>query len=273
MALRVLTALVGTPILLAAIWWGAPWLTLLVALAGVLAVREFYRLHKAGSSPLPVGLGALWVLAFAMAGQAASGPSDFLLWSLGILAGGGFAAVLWFIAVYREKHLLPGLAYLLAGPVYVGFLLAHALALREVDAGSNLGRDWLYFALLVTFATDTGAFFVGRSLGRHLLAPAVSPGKTWEGAIGGLILAVMAALALGQVLELGAASWQRAVAGATVGLVAQAGDLLESKLKRLSQVKDAGSIIPGHGGILDRMDSLLLSIPTVYYLLNLVFMP
>lgn len=166
-----------------------------------------------------------------------------------------------------------GLAYLLAGPVYVGFLLAHALALTGMDGGTNLGRSWLLFALLVTFATDTGAFFVGRSVGRHPLAPGTSPHKTWEGAIGGFAVAMVAALALGRVLELGLGSWQQAVMGATVGVTAQAGDLVESRLKRISQVKDAGSIIPGHGGILDRLDSLLLSVPTVYYLLSLVFIP
>jgi phosphatidate cytidylyltransferase len=270
---RVLTALVGIPILLAAIWWGAPWLTLLVALAGVLAVGEFYRLHRHGSGSLPVVLGALWVLAFALVGQTASGLEEFLTWSLGVLWIGAFIAVLWLIAAYREGDLLRGLAYLLAGPVYVGFLLAHALALRESDPGGNLGRDWLFFALLVTFATDTGAFFVGRSLGTRPLAPGISPHKTWEGAFGGFVLAVVVALALGRLLDLGGAGWQHAAAGATVGIVAQAGDLLESKLKRISEVKDAGSIIPGHGGMLDRMDSLLLSIPAVYYLLNLVFKP
>jgi phosphatidate cytidylyltransferase len=161
----------------------------------------------------------------------------------------------------------------MGGPVYVGFLLAHALLLRESGGASDLGRNWLLFALLVTFATDTGAFFVGRSMGRHRMLPGISPNKTWEGALGGFILAVIAALALGSLLDLGLERWQHAAIGATVGVVSQVGDLFESKLKRISQVKDAGSIIPGHGGILDRLDSLLVSIPTVYYLVILVFEP
>ncbi|HLF05275.1 MAG TPA: phosphatidate cytidylyltransferase, partial [Dehalococcoidia bacterium] len=152
-----------------------------------------------------------------------------------------------------------------------GFPLAHALALRQLGDGDALGRSWLLFALLVTFATDTGAFFVGRAVGRHRMAPGISPGKTWEGAAGGFLLAVLAALALAQFLELGLAFWQTGVIGAAVGVVAQGGDLLESKLKRLSQVKDSGSIIPGHGGILDRLDSLVAAVPTVYYLVVAVF--
>ena len=153
------------------------------------------------------------------------------------------------------------------------FLLSHALVLREMGESVNLGRDWLLFALLVTFATDTGAFLTGRAIGRYKMAPAISPNKTWEGAIGGFILAVLASLALGQLLNLELAHWQQGLIGATVGVVSQLGDLSESTLKRVSQVKDAGSIIPGHGGILDRVDSLVLSIPAVYYLLNLVFKP
>ena len=149
----------------------------------------------------------------------------------------------------------------------MGFLLAHALTLHELGNGAELGRDWLLFALLVTFSTDSGAFFVGRALGRHQMAPNVSPSKTWEGAAGGLVLALVVALALGIGLDLSLPRWQLATIGATVGVVSQLGDLVESKLKRLSNVRDAGSLIPGHGGILDRLDSILFSIPTVYYLL------
>jgi phosphatidate cytidylyltransferase len=266
----VLTALVGIPILLAAIWWGTPWLTLLVALAAVLGIREIYRLHHSESCPLPIALGALWVIAFILGGQAASDLNAFLIISFGIFVGGAFAVILWFIAAYQGRDIFPTLAYLVAGPVYVGFLLAHALLLRGAGGDSELGRSWLLFALLVTFATDTGSFFVGRSLGRRQMAPGISPNKTWEGAIGGFGLAIIAALVLGPLLDLGLVRWQHAAIGATVGVVSQLGDLLESKLKRISQVKDTGSIIPGHGGILDRLDSLLLSIPAVYYLYYLV---
>jgi phosphatidate cytidylyltransferase len=269
----VLTALVGIPILLGAIWWASPWLTLLVLLLAALGIRELYRLHNSNASPLPVFLGILWVSAFVLGGQAAGGLINFLTISLGIFIGGAFIAVLWLIAAYQGADLFRSLLYLVGGPVYVGFLLSHALVLREIGEGSDLGRNWLIFALLVTFATDTGAFFVGRSVGRHQFAPDISPNKTWEGAIGGLIFALLAALALGQLLELDLPRWQPAAIGATVGLVSQLGDLFESKLKRISNVKDAGSIIPGHGGVLDRLDSVLLSIPAVYYLLSLVFKP
>ena len=126
---------------------------------------------------------------------------------------------------------------------------------------------------MVTFATDTGSYGVGRIIGRTPLAPSVSPNKTWEGSIGGFGASVVAALLVGLVLDLEITRWQQAFIGATVGTVSQFGDLFESKLKRLANAKDASSIIPGHGGVLDRLDSLLFALPAVYYLLGTVFEP
>ncbi len=246
---------------------------------------------------LPFLLGAVWVAAFVVGGTAAAGTLRFWTVSAGITAVGAVAALLWLVAFYRERSSWPVAAvYLTGGPVYVGFLLAHVLLLAQVgeaffkmnplafaDASNaaiyEVGRNWLLFALLTTFATDTGAYLVGRAIGRHPMAPSISPGKTWEGAVGGFTGAVIAALLLERLLNLGlgaatglgdscaAWNWQPLAIGATVGLTGQVGDLLESKIKRLSQVKDAGALIPGHGGMLDRLDSLLITIPTVYYLL------
>jgi phosphatidate cytidylyltransferase len=264
---------VGIPVLVGAVWWGAPWLTLLVLLVGVLGIRELYRLVPPETGQLPGSLGALWVISLLLGAQAGSGLGDFLIISFGILAAGAFLALLWLIAFYSGPRLLTAGVYLIGGPIYVGFLLAHTLALREVGHGADLGRNWLLFALLVTFATDTGAFLVGRCLGRHYMAPGISTKKTWEGSAGGFACAVVVALALGLVFDLAVPWWQQGIVGATVGVVAQWGDLIESKLKRISKVKDAGSIIPGHGGILDRLDSVLVSVPVVYYLLVMVFEP
>lgn len=288
---RSLTALAGIPVLLAAIWLGAPWLTALVIAAGLVAIWELYRMTPALVGPLPVLLGAAWVAAIISGAQAASGRDNFLVISGGVMAAGSFTALLWFIAFYRgdepdgqgddsagKKRFPIGLAYLVLGPVYIGFFLATALMLREitgseVEGSVDLGRSWLLFALLVTFAVDTGAYLVGRAVGSRPMAPNISPNKTWEGSAGGFVSAVAAALALGLVFDLGVPVWQQAVIGAVVGVVAQWGDLIESKLKRLADVKDAGSIIPGHGGLLDRLDSMLLSLPAVYFLVVTVFVP
>ena len=269
-----------------AIWLGAPWLTMLVVAAGLAAIWELYRMTPAGVGPLPIVLGAAWVLAMLSGAQAASGRDNFLIISGGVLAAGSFVALLWFIAFYRgddsvgNKNIPIGLGYLILGPIYVGFLLAHALMLREITGSGaeiegtpDFGRSWLLFALLVTFAVDTGAYLVGRSVGRRPMAPSISPNKTWEGSLGGFASAVAAALVLGLVFDLGVPAWQQAMIGGVVGVVGQWGDLIESKLKRIADLKDASSIIPGHGGLLDRLDSVLLTLPAVYYLIVTVFVP
>ncbi len=277
-----------------AIWLGAPWLTALVLAAGVAGIWELYRMTPARVGPLPVLLGVAWVVALLAGAQAASGRENFLIISGGVVAAGSFAALLWFIAFYRgggvsgDGSLPAGFCYLMGGPLYVGFFLAHALMLREItEAGvigfgpagleieraPDLGRSWLLFAILVVFAADTGAYLVGRAVGSRPMAPNISPNKTWEGSIGGFASAVAAALVLGLVFDLGIPAWQQAVIGGVVGVVAQWGDLMESKLKRIADVKDAGSIIPGHGGSLDRLDSMLFALPAVYYLLTTVFVP
>ena len=283
---RSLTALVGIPILVGAIWLGAPWLTVLVVAVGLATIWELYRMTPAGVGPLPIVLGAACVQAMLSGAQAASGRDNFLIISGGVLAAGSFVALLWFIAFYRgddsvgNKNIPIGLGYLILGPIYVGFLLAHALMLREItgsgaeiEGTSDFGRSWLLFALLVTFAVDTGAYLVGRSVGRRPMAPNISPNKTWEGSLGGFASAVAAALVLGLVFDLGVPAWQQAMIGGVVGVVGQWGDLIESKLKRIADLKDASSIIPGHGGLLDRLDSVLLTLPAVYYLIVTVFVP
>ena len=270
---RAITGLVGITILVSAIWWIGPWLSALVALVAVLGIRELFRLLPPGTGPLPVALGALWCVALVLGGQASTGLSSFLRISAGIWLAGAVVALLWLIALHPgRRHVVAGI-YLLGGPLYIGFLLAHSLALREAGATEALGRNWLLLALAVAFATDTGALFIGRSLGVHSLAPGISPNKTWEGSVGGLAFAIAASLVLGQILELGIPRWQQGIIGAAVGVLGQCGDLAESKLKRIANAKDAGSIIPGHGGVLDRLDSVVVSIPTVYYLVAVVFEP
>ena len=282
---RSLTGLIGIPVLVGAIFLGAPWLTALVLVAGVAAIWEFYRMTPGSVGQLPFVLGAAWVLALLLGAQSASGRDNFLIISAGIIASGFLVLLLWFIAFYRREDspevesFSIGFAYLILGPIYIGYLLSHALMLREIAAPgisgavTDIGIDWLLFALLATFAVDTGAYLVGRAIGRHPMAPSISPNKTWEGSLGGFVSAVVAAGALGLVLDLEIEVWQQLVIGAVVGVVAQWGDLLESKLKRIADVKDAGSIIPGHGGLLDRLDSLLFTLPAVYYLIVTVFVP
>lgn len=152
--------------------------------------------------------------------------------------------------------------------LYLPFLLGHLVWLRLLPQG----EWWLLWLLLVIFAGDTGAFYTGRTLGKHKFAPKVSPGKTWEGTLGGLLACLAAGLVLGGKFLPQVAWNQLLLLSLLLGVIGVLGDLFESMLKRLAQVKDASGLLPGHGGILDRLDSLVFAGPVVLYF-RLLFYP
>ena len=151
--------------------------------------------------------------------------------------------------------------------MYVGFLGSHLILLR--DAAN--GEDWVLLALLATFATDTSAYFVGRLIGRTKIAPSISPGKTLEGALAGFAAGLATVLILNWALDAGAGLEIIPLAFLLPAL-AQLGDLAESLIKRGAGVKDASHAIPGHGGFLDRLDSVLFTAPLVYYYLTWIIL-
>ena len=170
-----------------------------------------------------------------------------------------------------SKQTLVNASTTLLGALYIGWLGSHVCALRELPWSLNVPyAEGMSFALLPFFLAwtcDTTAYAVGRAWGRHRLAPGVSPGKSVEGAVGGL-LASVAAGAVARAWFAPYLSWGAALAlGALVGVFAQLGDLVESLLKRDAETKESSSLIPGHGGVLDRFDSLLFAAPLVYYFL------
>ena len=202
-------------------------------------------------------------MALVLAGALAVRPSDFGIAAAAIIIAGAIIGALWLIAAWRGRRLRLAIAWLLLPPAYIGGALAAAVALRGLG---EHGLWWLLLAILAVYATDTGAYAVGRLLGRHPMAPAISPGKNWEGAAGGLAAAVIAAILMGILMPLPLQVWQSAAIGVILGIVSPVGDLLESKAKRLAGVKDSGNLFPGHGGMLDRLDSLLPSLTIVYLL-------
>lgn len=253
---RTLSALGGIPVLFAIVWWGKPWLfTLLVAVIALLAATEFYRMAARSSRKPLVSFGLLWILLLILSPRSEDFPSISLLVTTAVVL-----PPIWL--VFRSpRSLISNWAWTLAAILYVGWMLSRMVALRDVADG----REWVIFALFATFAADTSAFFVGRAVGSHLLAPAISPGKTWEGAIAGLLGAVAASLLLASLLDLPLGWGQKAGLGCIIGVLALVGDLAESWLKRRGGVKDSGRLIPGHGGILDRVDSLVLTGAVMYY--------
>ena len=266
---RVITALWGIPLLIATIWFDRPlpWFTILVAIWGALAVFEFYRLVAAKTPPLTY-FGLIWTLLFIL-----SRDSDLLsalqphlnldLLTPLLLTSAVLLSLIWSLLRPQKETAFIGWAWTMAGILYLGWLLSHLVALRGLDDG----RNWVFFALLINSASDTAAFFIGRALGKRPLAPQISPGKTWEGTIGGILGAIIVSLffLLSTPLNLPLTWWQAVLLGLLVSIFGQLGDLVESLFKRNMGVKDSGRQIPGHGGFLDRVDSVVFAGVVVYY--------
>lgn len=179
------------------------------------------------------------------------------------LAFFSFFLVLSLTVVNCKKFAIPDAAYNLLGIFYIGIPFAHFIALRLFPG--SLGMKYFAVAMLGTWACDTVAYFGGTRWGRHKLCPSISPAKSVEGAVFGFFGCIAAALAAGHFMQI--SLMDRIMCGSLVGLSCQLGDLVESAFKRHMGVKDSGRFFPGHGGVLDRVDSLLFSVPAVYYYL------
>jgi phosphatidate cytidylyltransferase len=265
---RVITGAVGVPLVILAIWFGDPWFSFLIAAAAVVGTYEFYHMANFDRKDPLIYLGLLWSLALVLSPHYRN--PDVL--PIVITATMLISLICLLLRPSRERAFRDW-AWIMVGALYVGWMLSYWLNLRGLkvglEYGSEYGRNWVYLAMLTTFANDTGAFFIGRASGKHKLVPTISPSKTWEGAIGGLICAILAAIIIALLLNLISPFtfkyWQITLLGFLVSLFAQLGDLVESLLKRNTGVKESGNLLPGHGGILDRFDSLIFVGAMVYY--------
>jgi phosphatidate cytidylyltransferase len=255
---RVITSLCGLPLLIVAVWFDEPlpWFTIFVAIWGLLAVFEFYRLVAVSEVRSLTAFGLLWTLLFILSPHF---DYDFAVPLL--LTSAIVLSLVWLVLYPQKEGVFLGWVWAIAGIIYVGWLLSFLVALRL-----EAGRNWVFFALFTTFGSDTIAFFVGRALGRHRLAPSISPNKTWEGAIGGVFGAIIVSLlfTLPTPLKLPINYGQAVLLGLLVSVFGQFGDLVESLLKRNVGVKESGKMMPGHGGFLDRMDSVVFAGIVVY---------
>ncbi len=261
MASRIASAAIGLPLLVFAVIAGSPWLTVVVGAVTAVAAVEVGTMARRRRLGPPVPLSVGWSVAIVVGAHFLAGGTSFEKSVLPVIGGGALVSLVWLLAFNRSVNGLRDVAVLVGIVVFIGGLLSYGLLLRELDQG----RDWVLLALLVTFATDTGAFLVGRVVGKRPLAPSISPSKTLEGGLGGLLAAVGLSVALVYALDLEVAQWEALILGFMIGVVGQIGDLLVSRLKRWAEVKDSGWLIPGHGGVLDRMDSIVFNLVVVYY--------
>lgn len=228
--------------MLGAFFLGGGYFIVFVLLVSAAAAVEFRRIVFS-TTEIPR------VFVLVCTAVAVSGWSNDMGLFLATLLGG--ALVLLSVSLLNKS--VPSAVYALAGQMYIGGLFGALSLLRS----GHEGRAWSLFVLLVTWATDTGAYFGGLTFGKRKLAPAISPSKSWEGAVSGVVAAALVSLGLPGFLDV---PWPMALAtGTFLGILAEIGDLVESLLKRFGQVKDSGKAIPGHGGILDRFDSLLFA--------------
>jgi phosphatidate cytidylyltransferase len=269
---RILVGVVGVPVVFLLIWLGSWYLAIFVAGLSVLAAHEFYTLaQKKNLRPLsPVGLlfSACLPLAALLALKTGCSLWTFLPWPLALIV----AAALALRGESPVEGALGRVSVTVFGIFYSGGLFSLQLPLRHDPRFTDAqGWKWLFLAYLLTWAVDVGGYAAGSAFGRHKLCPKISPGKTVEGVAGGLVLALATAWLAGS-------SWMGLLSpgpalllGLLVAAVAPVGDLVESLFKRDSGVKDSSLLIPGHGGILDRFDSLLFTVPVTALFRYLLF--
>lgn len=277
--LRWLTAAIAMPIVLLFVWlggWAAFAATLLVVVLGTLELHAM--LLHAGYRPIiwvSFGLCVLFLISAMFPAQRLS------ILDIGL----GTFLPLSFAWMFFRRHKLEGAlvdwALTLAIAIYLGWPMSYFLLIRGYEIGIVRftgdhpgvflppGVWWLLVTLLGVWGFDASAFFAGRYFGRHKLAPTISPAKTWEGVLGGMVLSIIAGLVL-TVIPLGVPWYLAILLGFLIGVAGTMGDLAESLIKRQTHVKDSGQIMPGHGGMLDRVDSLLFAV-IVVYLFSLFF--
>ena len=259
---RWLTGIIAAPFLIYMIWWGPRWLFyLFLFVAAITALAEFYRMAP---SRLPrvvqwlsYFISLLLFLIFAIK-QVLLTPIIIGLWAIVPMT------------FYMLTHPIPDEQWIadmgraVLGPIYICLPLAMLILIDMIPEGNI----WILFLLIVIFTNDTGALYIGRLFGRHKLYESVSPNKTWEGAVGGLISSFVAAAIFLYFSRIHGLMLDIFILVLLLSVMGQIGDLVESMLKRIYGIKDSGRILPGHGGMLDRIDALLFSIPVLYIYLT-----
>ncbi len=263
---RVLTAIFGVPLAVYVINYGEWLFFVMILLLSLIAWKEFSAMLKRKQIPTSnytVIVGLVFLLGSAWQGNI---QEFMMIVTLVILA------VLFRVVVGNGSFSVASAAFTIMGFLYVGLPFSHLIMLRILDHDQQImtllgsisqGAAYLWLPFIGTWASDTFGYFVGTFLGKHKLCPIISPAKTIEGAAGGLAGSVFGVVLVGFLFHLNI--FHLVIIGLLVGFAAPAGDLVESALKRYTGVKDSGRLLPGHGGVLDRFDSIMFAVPVVYY--------
>ena len=264
---RWITGLVALPILIFLVYIGGIAFFLLISAAGLVALWEFNRIVHDPALVAVSGIIKAWGYLLGVAVVAAAfwvGPELTLsLVALNLVA----VALISMFHFKTDPAVLRVILHQLQGTLYIPVLLSFLILIRAGDDGMR----WIYLLLAIVFAGDTSAYYVGSYWGRRKLSPAISPGKTIEGSVGGLAANLVIGT-IGKILFFPGLPWAMGISFfLAVGAAGQLGDLFESELKRFSGIKDSSTILPGHGGILDRIDALLFAAPVAYVFIRFIF--
>ncbi len=263
---RVLSAVIGIILLYLVINSGEFVFNIAIMIITVAAMREYYRLMPYQSK---FELFLLTFLSLILAISSYMYNEGEISWSKGFILYSIFLLLYFYNLFAKNKDFMKKISYNLLGILYIGGGLSFFILLRNFAIRPFNDTKAIWFVLIATWLTDTGAYFIGKSFGKTKLAPQISPNKTVEGALGGIIFSSVFVIFTGIYFNIFNFQWL--IFSISLPLLAIMGDLFESSMKRDLGVKDMGSIIPGHGGILDRFDSLIFTIPFTYYILLILF--
>ncbi len=275
---RILTAIVGVPILLLVFYFGSVYFLAFILLIVGLGSYEFFSLVDNRNLDNKKILGILFCIILPVGAYYGYVYFIFLFTLVSIST--------LFIHLQKQdlSNTLMGAGTKFLGIVYIGWFLSHAVLIRNINNSSfpyldasnikttDIGFFWIVFAVACTFLNDTGAYFVGKAKGKTKLAPRLSPGKTVEGTVAGIAMASICGVFINLIFQAPLEYGWALLMGFVVGVVSVIGDLIESMFKRSVSIKDSGGLLPGHGGILDRFDSLILVFPVMYYLILLYYL-
>lgn len=257
---RILTTLIAVPIIIACVYFGGIAFLLLILLLAMLSINEFYNMMQKKDFHPAYWVGHFFTAFFIIFAYYAL-KKNWEPAHSAMLTGAALVTMVSTLFLKRPKEAIVDIAVTLLGMIYIGWFFSYFIFIRALTERGG----YLLFLMVTIWAFDVVAYFVGSKFGRHKLFPSVSPKKSIEGAIAGFIFCLIAAGVFGHFA--GFDLTHSIILGAIIGVVAQTSDLVESLIKRDAGVKDSSQLVPGHGGVLDRMDSFIFAAPVVYYYL------
>ncbi|MBU0687038.1 MAG: phosphatidate cytidylyltransferase [Candidatus Margulisbacteria bacterium] len=256
--IRSISVFIAAPIVIACVWYGSVPFLILISAFAIVSINEFYwMMQKRGFKPAYF-IGNFFTLFFIVFAFFAL-KKNWEPAHSAILTMAASVTLISGLFLRRPKHVIVDVAATLFGMIYIGWFLSYLLFIRSLTEHGA----FLFFLMITIWANDSTAYLVGTLFGRHKLSPDISPKKSIEGSIAGLLVCIIAGIIFSQYI--GMDILHAIMLGALVSIMAQVSDLVESLIKRDVGVKDSGHVIPGHGGLLDRIDSFILTAPLMYY--------